>query len=142
MDAMGDSTGKHFPPGQSSPFLWGRRGLPRWLTGKEFAYNAGNTGSVPGPGRSPGEGNGNPLQYSQLENPMHREAWWVIVHWVTRVGHNLATKQQQKHRVEDERVGSPVIETRVHIQAVPFKGICHSKPQVGAAEHTPHRKNT
>ena len=124
---MGD-TGKHFPPGQSSPFLWGRRGLPRWLTGKEVAYNAGDIGSVPGPGRSPGEGNGNPLQHSQLENPMHRRAWWVIVLWITRVGHNLVTEQQQKHRVEDESVGSPVIETRVHIPAAPFKRICHSKP--------------
>ena len=91
MNATGDSTGENFPPGQSSPFLQGRRGLPRWLTGKEFAYSAGDTGSLPGPGRSPGEGNGNPLQYSQLENPMHREAWWVTVHWGTRVGHNLET---------------------------------------------------
>ena len=70
-------------------------GLPWWLSDKESAYNAGDTGvlgSVPGSGRSPGEGNGNPLQYSFLENPMERGAWRATVHGVTRVGHNLATK--------------------------------------------------
>ena len=103
MNATGDSTGENFPPGQSSPFLQGRRGLPRWLTGKEFAYSAGDTGSLPGPGRSPGEGNGNPLQYSQLENPMHREAWWVTVHWGTRVGHNLETATATAKSLQQER---------------------------------------
>ena len=44
-------------------------------TVKASAYNAGDLGSIPGPGRSPGEGNGNPLQYSCLENPMDGEAW-------------------------------------------------------------------
>ena len=44
--------------------------LPKWLRGKESAYNAGDTDSLPGSGRSPGEGNGNPLQYSCLGNPM------------------------------------------------------------------------
>ena len=43
-------------------------------------------------GRSPGRGPGNPLQYSCLENPMHRGAWQATVHWVARVGHDLATK--------------------------------------------------
>ena len=42
---------------------------------KASAYNAGDPGSIPGLGRSPGEGNGNPLQYSCLENPMDQEAW-------------------------------------------------------------------
>ena len=46
------------------------------------------TGFNPGLGRSPGERNGNPLQYSCLENPMDRGAWWVAVHGVTRVGHD------------------------------------------------------
>ena len=44
--------------------------------------NAGDAGLVPGSGRSPGEGNGNPLQYSCLENPMGRGAWWATVHGV------------------------------------------------------------
>ena len=50
-------------------------GLPWWLSGKESAPNAGDLGSIPGSGRSPGEGNDNPLQYSCLENPMDRGAW-------------------------------------------------------------------
>ena len=48
------------------------------------AYNAGDPGSIPGSGRSPGEGNGNPLQYSCLENSMDGEAWWATVHGVTK----------------------------------------------------------
>ena len=51
--------------------------------GKASAFNAGDLGSIPGWGRSPGEGNGNPLQYSCLENPMDGEAWWATVHGVT-----------------------------------------------------------
>ena len=59
---------------------------------KESACNAGDPGSIPGSGRSPGEGNGNLLQYSCLENPMDRGAWQATVHGVARVGHNLVTK--------------------------------------------------
>ena len=65
--------------------------MPHSLVAKESAYNAGDLGSIPELGRSPGEGNGNPLQYSGLENPMHREAWRATVHGVARVGHDLAT---------------------------------------------------
>ena len=53
---------------------------------------SGDTGSVLGLGRSPGEGNGNSLQYSCLENSMDRGARWDAVHGVARVIHNLATK--------------------------------------------------
>ena len=49
---------------------------------EESACNVEDPGSVPGSGRSPGEGHGNPLQYSCLENPMDRGAWWAIVHGV------------------------------------------------------------
>ena len=55
--------------------LVGLVSFPCGSTGKESACNAGDLGSIPGSGRSPGEGNGNPLQYSCLENPMDREAW-------------------------------------------------------------------
>ena len=55
-------------------------GFPDGSEGKASACNAGEPGSIPGSGRSPGEGNGNPLQYSCLENPMDGEAWWAIVH--------------------------------------------------------------
>ena len=56
---------------------------------KESACNTGDPGSIPLLGRSPGEGNGNPLQDSCLENPMDREAWQATVHGVTRVGYDL-----------------------------------------------------
>ena len=55
---------------------------------KNLPANVGDVGLIPGSGRSPGVGNGNPLQYSCLENPMDREAWWARVHGVKRVGHD------------------------------------------------------
>ena len=61
----------------------GCKGLPRWLSGKESACNAGDMGLIPDSGRSPKGGNGNPLQYSCLENSMERGAWWATVHGVT-----------------------------------------------------------
>ena len=48
------------------------------------AYNVGDLGSIPGLGRSPGEGNGNPLQNSCLENPMDGGSWWAIVHGIAK----------------------------------------------------------
>ena len=59
--------------------------MPRWFSGKESTCQAGGTCSIPESGISPGEGNGNPLQYSCLENPMDRGAWWATVHEVTSV---------------------------------------------------------
>ena len=62
------------------------------LSGQEFACNAGGAGdssSIPGPGRSAGEGNGNLLQSSCLENPMDIGTWQAPVHGITRVGHDL-----------------------------------------------------
>ena len=53
-------------------------------TVKASSYNAGDPGSIPGSGRSPGERNGNPLQYFCLENPMDGAAWWAAVHGVTK----------------------------------------------------------
>ena len=54
--------------------------VPGGSDGKESACNVGDPGSIPGLGRSPGEGNGYPLQYSCLENSMNRGAWWATVH--------------------------------------------------------------
>ena len=59
-------------------------GFPGGSEVKASASNAGDPGSIPGLGRSPGEGNGNPLQYSCLENPMDGEAWWATVHGVAK----------------------------------------------------------
>ena len=72
--------------------LYHEVGFPGSSNGKESACSAGDLGLIPGLGRSPGEGNGNPLQYSCLENPMDRGAWRVTVHGVARVRHDLATK--------------------------------------------------
>ena len=63
------------------------RGLPRRLSSKESACNAGAAGDmglIPGSGRSPGEGNSNLLHYSCLENAMDRGAWWATVHRVAQ----------------------------------------------------------
>ena len=59
-------------------------GSSRCLHGKEPAAKAGDSGLIPGSGRSPGEESGNPLQYSRLENPMDRGAWWAAVQGVTK----------------------------------------------------------
>ena len=69
MDLKITFTIKHFPGGSEV---------------KASASNAGDLGSIPGLGRSPGEGNGNPLQYCCLENPMNWGAWWAAVHGVTK----------------------------------------------------------
>ena len=68
-------------------------GFPGGSDSKESACNAGDLGSTPGLGRSPGGEHGNPVQYSCLENSMDREAWRVTVHVVTKsqVGHNWVT---------------------------------------------------
>ena len=59
-------------------------GLPCSSIGKEPACDAGDQGSIPGLGNSSGEGNGNPLQYSCLENPIDRETWQATVHGVAK----------------------------------------------------------
>ena len=66
--------------------------FPLSSVGKESACNAGDLGSVPGLGRSPGEGNGNPLQHSCLENPMDRGAWWATVMGLQRGRHDVVPK--------------------------------------------------
>ena len=84
-----------FSRGSSWPRNWTGVLLPcRWILyqlsyegspdGKEFAWNAGDLGLIPGLGRSPGEWNGNPLQYSGLENSMDRGSWQAIVHGITK----------------------------------------------------------
>ena len=64
-------------------------GFPGGSDSKESACDVGDLGLIfPGSGRSPGEGNGYPLQYSCLEHPMDRGAWWATVRGVARVGHD------------------------------------------------------
>ena len=68
-----------FPTGSSST-----HGFPGGSAVKNPPADAGDTGSIPGSGRSPGGGNGSPLQYSCLENPMDRGGWWATVHEVAK----------------------------------------------------------
>ena len=79
----------------ASQAFWIKLGFPSGLVGKESACYTGDLASIPGSGNYRGEGNGNPLQYSCLENPMDRRAWWATVHGVTRVGHDWTTKPPQ-----------------------------------------------
>ena len=60
------------------------------------ACNVGDLSSIPGSGRSPGEGNGNPLQYSCLENPIDGEAWWATVHGIAELDTTGVTEQACK----------------------------------------------
>ena len=78
--------------------------LPWWLSWWRIRLQCrrpspGDKGSIPGSGRSPGEWNGNPLQYSCLENPMDRGAWWATVHGVARIKHDLVTKPRKSKTV-------------------------------------------
>ena len=63
-------------------------GFPGGSDSKESACSARDMGSIPGLGRAPGEGKGNPLQYSSLENPVDRGAWQATVHRSQRVRHD------------------------------------------------------
>ena len=60
-------------------------GFPGKSVSQESSCNAGEQGSIPGLGKSPGEGNGNPLQYSWLENFLDREAWQASVHGAAKI---------------------------------------------------------
>ena len=68
------------------------KGFPGGSDGKESACSAGNMGLIPGLGRSPGEGNGNPLQYSCLGNPMDGGAWQATVHGVAQSQTRLSSQ--------------------------------------------------
>ena len=72
-------------------------GFPGGSDSKESACNAGDPGSIPGSGRPPGEGNGNPLQYFCLENSMDRGAWQSTVHGVTKKSDMIARTHAHTH---------------------------------------------
>ena len=69
-------------PRTKIPHALGKLGFPGGSEVKASAWNSGDLGLIPGSGRSPGKGNGNPLQYSCLENPIEGGAWWATVHGV------------------------------------------------------------
>ena len=90
----------------SSVSLWG---IPHSSVGQESACNAGDSGSIPGSETSTGEGNGNPLQYSCLENPMDRGAWWATVRGIARVRHDLDTAEWLNHRQHRQFVSTSLL---------------------------------
>ena len=85
------------------------------------AVSARDLGLISGLGRSPGEGNGIPFQYSWLENPMDRGAWQATVHRVTRVGHDLATEPPNHMRFGDS----------TNNQCLNFEFTCKRKKAMG-----------
>ena len=74
-------------------------GLPLWLSRKNPPGNAGDIGLIPGPGRSPGEENGNPLQYFCLENLIDRGAWRVTVHGATKESNMTQCLNRHRHYI-------------------------------------------
>ena len=87
-------------------------GFPGGSEGKAPAHNAGDPGSIPGSGSSPGEGNGNPLQYSCLENPMDGRTWWATVHGVaksrTRLSELTSLHYPQENSGPERTIGKQV----------------------------------
>ena len=103
--------------------------FPGGSDGKESACNAGHLGSNPESGRSPGEGNGNPLQYSCLENPMDRGAWRATVHGVAKSWIQL--KQLSMHALAHQKCWDEIEALHLtshllfHLQSWLVSG-CHS----------------
>ena len=103
-------------------------GFPCSSVGKNPPASAGNVGSFPGSGISAGEGNGNPLQYSCLGNPMDRGAWRAIVHgFAKEFGHDLATKHD-----DDTSASSPALRVQVNALGRPGGTYCSDLSSKGS----------
>ncbi|CAN0396363.1 unnamed protein product [Rangifer tarandus platyrhynchus] len=96
---------KQLTQGSGFDSTTGPLGLSRWLRDKDSAFNAGNTGSIPGLGRPAGEGNGDPLQYSCLVNPMDRKPGRLRSVGLQRLRYSLATKQQLDLKEQSYEIG-------------------------------------
>ena len=98
-------------------------GFPGGCDSKESACNAGDSGSIPESGRSPGEGNGNLLQYSCLGNPMDRGAWWTTVHGVTESDRTEQLTHYTTHSlcITDSLFCTPKTNTTLSINYTPIK---------------------
>ena len=95
--------------------------FPDGSSGKESACNARDRASIPGSGRSPEVGNGNPLWYSSLGNSVDRGAWWAAVHGVAKLDKTEATEQTQTHMhsfgQETHTHTHTLIHTPIHIHS-------------------------
>ena len=113
-----------------SHHLWG---FPGGSDGKESVCNAGDSGSIPELGRSPREGNGNPLQYSCLENAMNRGAWWATVHGVAKSWTWLSDSHTHTHTHTHTHISSVNYPLRIlpfyhtSFSMVSFRGDSDSK---------------
>ena len=109
-------------------------GFPGGSVGKESSCNERYPGSIPGSGRSSGEGNGNPLHYSCLKNPMDRGAWWAKSIGLRRVGHkwsNLAC------RLQHTRLPFPSLSPGVCSNLDPLSQWCHPANSSSVAPSPP-----
>ena len=111
-------------------------GSPGGSGGKESACSAGDLGSIPGLGRFPGEGNGNPPQHSCLENSMDRETWWATVHGVTKSQTRLrdvtSLKMSLSHRCQIfYSIASCIMQTWT--QLIPVNHLASSEKQKSLA---------
>ena len=111
------------------------KGFSHSSVGKESACKSGDPSSIPGSGRSSREGNGNPLQYSCLKNPIDRGAWQATVHGVPRVGHYLVTKPPPTpillklfQKISEEgKLPSPFYEATITLILRPDKDATHTQ---------------
>ena len=94
--------------------------LSWWLDNKESACNAGDPGSVSGSGRSLGKGNGYPLQYSCLENPVARGAWQAAIHGVEKSQTRLSTQHTHTHTSSCYSFGTRFLQYDVELQYLTF----------------------
>ena len=90
-------------------------GLPTWLSGEEFPASAGDVGLILGSGRSPEEGNSNPLQCSYLGNPTDRGGWWATVHGVAEL--NTTEKIPTHTRMHAYTHTCEQVHTHIHVYA-------------------------
>ena len=94
-----------------------------WLSGKESTCSARDPSLIPGSGRSPREGNGNALQYSCLENPIDKGAWWATVHGITKSWRQLAAKHTHIIDIVDTLgVCSGNLRTINHLSSTDIRG--------------------